>query len=221
MSHFKLPKSLVNREQFLLSLSAHRTVLHLGCADFPYTEEQISSGRWLHNKLCSVASTCTGVDLNLQAITLLKEKHGVHNIIEGNVENLEVLGLKPFDLVVAGEIIEHLNNPGLFLNSVRSVLRADGNLVVTTTNAFCFRRFVRIPFGSESVHPDHTYYYSHTTLKTLASRFGFNLIEAVAYGIPEDGPVIPYFLDRMAAAITPNWAEGIIHVYGLSGNYTD
>lgn len=217
MKLFPLPHSLVNREEFILDICRNQNVLHLGCADSPYTVERIEKGNWLHSKLSKVASACVGIDLDSNSIQQIAEKYGINNIICGNVEKLDHLKLGLFDVVVAGEIIEHLNNPGLFLESVRSVLSPSGRLVITTTNAFCFRKFIRIPFGQESIHPDHTFYFSHTTLHSLAKRFGLFLKESYSYRHLNKDALLSYYIERFATQLSPNWGEGIIHVYSFEG----
>ena len=213
MSHYPLPKKQVNRERFIIDCCKDKKVLHLGCADWPYTEERIQDGSWLHEKISNVIKNCIGIDLSEETILTLKNKYNVTNIIKGNVENLEILNLEKFDVVIAGEIIEHLNNPGQFMQSVKSVLKTNGKLVITTTNAYCFRRAIRIPFGKESIHPDHVYYFSHRTLEALASRFNFKLIESYSYRLFNRSPLIPYIVERLSTLISPNLGEGIVHVY--------
>jgi 2-polyprenyl-3-methyl-5-hydroxy-6-metoxy-1,4-benzoquinol methylase len=215
MEHFKLPNSLVVRERFILDACRGKSVLHLGCADFPYTDESIASGSWLHSKVSDVAATCIGVDLDGDTVERLKEKHGVDNVKEGNAEELDKLNGALFDVILAGEIVEHLNNPGLFFDTARTVLKPGGKLLITVPSAFSLRRFIRIPFGSESVHPDHAFYFSHTTLHTLARRYGYVLTEAHSYRLPNKKPLVPWIFERMATVITPNWGEGIIHLYSL------
>lgn len=213
MSHFRLPRSFTDREQLLLGLCRGRTVLHLGCADSPFTDQSLASGMWLHSKISAVAASCLGVDLDGETIQRLKRDHGVTNIVEGDAERLNEYVDRQFEVIVAGEIIEHLNNPGLFLASAKRVLAPGGTLVITTTNAFCFRRMIRIPFGVESVHPDHTYYFSHSTLRSLTSRFGYALTDAYGYRIRNKKPLIPYLVESLATTVCGNWGEGIIHVY--------
>jgi len=213
VGHFRIPSLLVDRESYVLNACVSRSVLHLGCADFPFTEESIEGGRWLHSKITQVAAQCVGVDLDESSIAHLRERHGINNIVQGNAEHLDQLNIGHFDVILAGEIIEHLNNPGLFLSSARKLLKPNGRLIITTTNAFCLRRFLRIPFSVESIHPDHTYYFSHATLRTLAGRFGYAPVEMYSYRIPNKKPLLPYVVERFATLITPNWGEGLIHVY--------
>ena len=113
-------------------------------------------------------------------------------------------------MVVAGEIIQHLPNPGMFLRSVRSVLRPEARVVITTINAYCLRRFVRLPFGIESVHCDHVAYYSHQTLRRLCEMHGYSVLDQLSYRLPNRRPLLPYFVERLACMISPNLGEGII-----------
>ena len=214
MSRFRIPRSRVDRLGYILDACAGREVLHLGCADYPYTRERLADGSWLHAAIGRVAARCVGVDAEAETLDWLRRAHGIADLIEGDVEALDRLNAGRFDLVVAGEIIEHLANPGRFLATVPAVLKPGGRLLITTANAFCLRRALRIPFGIESVHPDHVYYFSHATLAALARRFGFALEAAHAYRLPNRRPLVPFLVERAATLITPNWGEGIVHLYG-------
>jgi len=213
MSHFRIPRASVDRLRFILEAAAGREVLHLGCADHPYTRARIADGSWLHARIAAVAARCVGVDANREALDWLRRERGIADLAEGDAEALDRLNLGRFDLVVAGEIIEHLANPGRFLATAPEVLKPGGRLLITTANAFCLRRMLRIPFRIESVHPDHVAYYSHATLAALARRFGFALEAAYAYRLPNRRPLLPYLVERAATAIAPNWGEGIAHLY--------
>ena len=212
-AHFKLPKSIVKREEFILEKCKNKRVLHLGCAAYPFTRENIESGKFLHSKITDVADSCVGVDLNAEAVKDLREQWGYENVIVGDAERLDELGLDPFDLVVAGEIIEHLNNPGLFLKSAWAVMKDESELLITTTNAFCLRRILRVVFGKESVHPHHTYYFSHITLRSLVTRFGYKQEEAHSYFAANKSPLLPYLAERLSSLISSNLGEGVVHVY--------
>ncbi|MFQ5785437.1 MAG: class I SAM-dependent methyltransferase [Alphaproteobacteria bacterium] len=213
MSHSRIPRARVDRVDFLLDCCREREVLHLGCADHPYTRERLADGSWLHRALSEVAARCFGIDANAEVVRWLREDRGIANLAVGDAEALDALDAGRFDVVVAGEIIEHLANPGRFLETAHAVLKPEGRLVITTTNAFCLRRFLRIPFGVESVHPDHVYYFSHVTLAGLARRFGYALEAAYGYRLPNRKPFAPWLVERLATAVTPNWGEGIVHVY--------
>jgi 2-polyprenyl-3-methyl-5-hydroxy-6-metoxy-1,4-benzoquinol methylase len=101
----------------------------------------------------------------------------------GDVEALDqVLPGRKFDLVLAADVMEHLNNPGLMLASARNVLAENGELVITVPNAFSFKKFVGVlALRQERNHPDHVCYYSLMNLHELLRRFGFEIVETRAF----------------------------------------
>lgn len=211
--HFQLPRRLVNREDYIVRHCREKRVLHVGCVDyssFGEWESTIDSNRWLHRKIERVATEVVGLDIAEEAVERLKTKHGVRNIYQGDAQHLERLEKGKFDVVVAGEIIEHLPCPGALLRSARSTLLDKGQLIITTTNAYCLRRLLRIPFGSESVHGDHTAYFSHRTLYRLAEISGYSVAEQCAYRLPDTSFGLPYLAERLASIVSPNLCEGLV-----------
>ncbi len=140
---------------------------------------------------------------------------GSHQV--GNVEKLEDIEWdKKFDIVFAGELIEHLNNPGLFLRGVKSCLKEHGELIITTPNAFAIRRIPRLLWRNEVQHPDHTFCFSYSTLATLFTRAKFQIVDFVVYYEGEDlslnkkrvSKLVNLFLRKMEIF---NWyADGFI-----------
>ncbi len=90
------------------------------------------------NFIVKNSRTCLGIDIEEKEIIKMK-KEG-YNVICANVETMQ-LNLK-FDVIIAGELIEHLHNPGLFLNTLYEHLRDEGKLILTTPNPFNFRSFL-------------------------------------------------------------------------------
>jgi 2-polyprenyl-3-methyl-5-hydroxy-6-metoxy-1,4-benzoquinol methylase len=211
--HHPLPRLLEERTTFLLERCRARRVLHLGCLDWPIQRERLANGTWLHGKLTEVAAELVGIDLAADAILEVQSQGYGHNIHRGDAEHLDEVASRfgRFDVVVAGELIEHLNNPGLFLESAKAVLSPDGRLLITTPNAFCLRRFLRVPFGSESVHRDHVSYYSHATLSTLAQRFGYETVHRASYRMPGTRPFLAATAERVGVLISPNLGEGLLY----------
>lgn len=86
-----------------------------------------------------------------------------------------------FDLVHASHLIEHLNEPGAFLDEARRILRPGGFLVVTTPNAQGLQARL---LGAEwrSAIYDHLYLFSKTTLPLLLRAHGFEVLRLVTWG---------------------------------------
>lgn len=212
---------LVQRLEKIRELSRGRSVLHLGCTNWPYTDEAINAGILLHLDLAKHASELYGFDYDRPGIDILEAK-GVKDLFQADVEKLDEVDLdKKFDVIIAGEMIEHLNNPGLFLNGIKRFMNADTQLVITTINAYCAMRFalygLRGKGGvAEPVHPDHVYYYSYSTLNLLVNRHGLNVDEFYFYDIGnEHRPFNKWYLNAfndVAVKLSPQLSDGIIAV---------
>ena len=211
--HFNIPRQLVNRENYILQRCFGKRVIHIGCMDYGSSgnwHTVIESGEWLHSKIRDVAVELIGIDNASEAVQFVRTQYQMKDIYVADAEHLENFNKGTFDVIIAGEILEHLQSPGAFLNSAHSILKEDGTLIVTTTNAFCLRRFLRIPFGQENVHVDHVAYFSHRTLARLANACGYSVVDQFAYRIPNKKPLLPYLAERLACIISPNLCEGIV-----------
>ena len=167
---------ILSRQEYILNKSQKKNVLHIGCTDFPYTEKRIIKGELLHQKITDVSNNCVGIDLSEEGVSICKQ-HGLDNIVIADAEKLSKYGLGKFEIIIAGEVLEHVNNPGLFLSESKKSLDDGGLLVITVPNAFFVVRIVRLLFGKEDVHPDHVAYYSEKTLLELLRRYGYACTE--------------------------------------------
>lgn len=215
---------LVQRVEFIKGLCAGKKVLHLGCTNWPYTKEAIDNDMLLHFELNKIAGELYGFDYDQQGIDELA-KAGVRNLYRADLEKLDEVGLDTtFDVIVAGEMIEHLNNPGLFLQGIQRYMDADTKLVITTINAYCAMRFAIYGFRGrggtvEPVHPDHVAYYSYSTLKLLIERQNLRVDEFLFYDIGnEHRPLNRWFvnlINDVCVKISPQLADGLIAVCRL------
>lgn len=217
--------ALVQRVEFITSRCQGQSVLHLGCTNFPYTAPALEAGTLLHSRLLAVASRVVGFDADREGLAEL-ERRGVTDLFVADLEQLDQVPLDDtFDVVVAGEIIEHLSNPGLFLTGVRRFMRPTSRLVLTTVNAYCALRFalygVRGQGGlREPVHPDHVAYYSQATLRRLLERHGLSVEEQYFYDLgPEHRPYNPWYYNAtndLLVGLSTQLADGVIAVCRLS-----
>jgi hypothetical protein len=215
---------LVQRTDIILEHCSGKRVLHLGCTNHPYTEEAIKSEMLLHFEIEKVATDLYGLDYDQEGIDTLKS-HGSKNIYRADLEKLDELELdQTFETIVAGEMIEHLNNPGLFLNGIKRFMEPETTLVLTTVNAYCGMRFVWYGLRGkrgrvEFVHPDHVAYYSYSTLKLLIERHGLHVERFLFYDIGrEHRPHNRWFLNAIndvCVSIAPQWADGVVAICRL------
>ena len=215
---------LVQRVDFIKNVCRGKKVLHLGCTNYPYTEDSISNKMLLHFELEKIASNLYGFDFDQRGLDIL-EGHGSKNLYQVDIEALGDVQLNDtFDIILGGEMIEHLSNPGLFLNGVRRFMRDDTLLIITTVNAYCALRFMLYGLRgrggkNEPVHPDHVGYYSYKTISLMLERQDLELKEFHFYDIgKEHRPFNKWFYNMfndICVRISPQLSDGIIAVAGL------
>ena len=218
----KLP--LVQRVDLILQAAAGKSVLHLGCTNYPYTEDAIEKGMLLHDRLADAAAELYGFDYDQEGLDILASR-GTHNLFRADLENLEDVKLdRTFDLIVAGEIIEHLINPGRFLKGIRRFMGPHTDLLITTVNAYSAARFLTYSLRgrgghNEPVHPDHVAYFSYRTLSKMLEKAGLEVREFYYYDIgPEHRPTnrgIVNLFNDIAVRFSPQLADGVIALCGM------
>ncbi len=151
------------------------SVLDIGCVDSRPGGERKYRSTGLHMFLKERAARCVGVDTDKDGVEEMNAQG--FECIANDCETMR-LG-EEFDCVVAGEVIEHLSNPGLFLENVKGHLKSGGAFVLTTSNAFSIVHFYRILTRNRiKVHGEHTAWYDPMTIAQLLARHGFR-VEAV------------------------------------------
>ena len=182
---FRVPKVKIvsGRMDFVLERCEGKKVLHLGCVDEGLTEERIKKGELLHTRLIDVAKEMWGVDISVEGIELLKEC-GINNLVVGNIEHLEQmeeLKQQNFDVILLTEVLEHLNNPGLFLQGVKNLFSQNTIMIITVPNGLRLTGLGYTLKGYEFIHPDHNYWFSYKTLDTLMKKNGYCVKEILVY----------------------------------------
>jgi len=176
----------------------------------------------LYSLIDRVAARQAGIDLSSEGIEILRQA-GYLNVAVADIEQLLEQNPFPerhFEIILAGEIIEHLSNPGLFLESLKPLLRdSPARLILTTVNAYCaYRFFYSLFMRDESVHPDHVSYYSKKTLTTLLTRHGYDVEHVCFYPIGREHKRyinqgrarLLYWVDWLAGRLSPQFGDGLI-----------
>ena len=197
-----------NRKQFTVNFCRCKKVLHIGCVDAGIMEERIKQENFLHHQISRVAEKLIGVDIDEKGIAFLNEAgYDTHVVdIQTDCKRLKELS-RDVDIIVIPEVIEHLDNVGQFLDNLRA-LRFEGDILISTPNAFSHRIAQLLPHGVELVHPNHNYYFSPVTLTTLLDKHGFEIKRYVMYYWPGNDDFGRQFAGRLRKS--PYYAEGII-----------
>jgi hypothetical protein len=175
-------ESYISRWNFIIEKCRGKSVLHLGCIGITEgsTAEKIDAmrqGGVLHTHLKELTLELVGVDYDMATIKELN-KLGFTEIVYGNVENLDEIDIhKQFDIILCGDLIEHLSKPGAMLDGLRPFLHRETKLLITTPNAFGLLHFLRFACGRFREGNDHVISFSTFTLHHLLRRHGFDICE--------------------------------------------
>ncbi len=156
------------RSSYLEACVKGKSVLHIGCSDYPLTKEKIQNHQLLHANLQRTASRIIGIDLSEEGVALMR-KHGFADVEVMDAEDIHIDG--EFDVILAGDVLEHMNNPGKFLEAACNLLLPHGELIVGVPSALTINNIKAWFCGREVVHCDHTFYFSPKTLSTLCARY--------------------------------------------------
>lgn len=165
-----------DRVDFLLARCRGRRVLDIGCV--AHDTARMSSATWLHARLASVASSCLGVDVLEEGVAEMNKRGYsavAHDLTDGPGP---VAARGPFDVVVAGELIEHVADLGMIFRTARDVLEPSGILIVTTPNPYAPHRVRAGQRGICWENVDHIVYAFPSGIAELAERNGLVLAEA-------------------------------------------
>jgi len=168
---------------------------------------------WVHGLLKNQAKDVYGVDISYGEDEVKPKDH----YRKASAENFD-FGVQ-FDVIFAGDLIEHLSNPGLFLDSCARNLRKDGRLIITTPNCFNLYNVAEKFIKSEpEVNSDHTFYFNRTVLEKLLEKNGWQP-ESFAYlDDAEDKYTqsfkrrVLYFLYKLFSLFTPKFTETLVIV---------
>ena len=175
-------KSVKTRWKFIEPYVCGKDVLDIGPAELMGTVNKDKLKNSIHDHISVVAKKVVGLEKNEEQVEPLRQMG--YNIRHGNAEQFDLS--EDFDVIVAGELIEHLSNPGLFLDCVRKHLRKDGVFLLTTPNRFSLPEIAAVLVHNfiaaySKAIAKHVTCYDENLLKALLSRHGFTDFKVVYY----------------------------------------
>ncbi|OGC89008.1 MAG: hypothetical protein A2142_07130 [candidate division Zixibacteria bacterium RBG_16_48_11] len=196
------------RYQIIQDYCRGKTVLDLGCVEHSAEAEE-SFTDWIHRGIKEVAREVIGLDNAQEEVRRLNQKG--YNIVLGDVENFNLK--RRFEVVVCGELIEHVNNPGLLLQNVKRHLLEHGTLIITTPNcdSLTWLPYVIIK-GMIPCNPTHVLWHNRQTLLELCRRYGFE-VGATYYEVGNPTSRTLYYLERFMRSVRKRWAHELIMVF--------
>jgi SAM-dependent methyltransferase len=168
--------AVADRIEFLEDRCRDRLVLDIGCV--AHDVERMNSSNWLHGRIAAVAKRCVGVDVLPEGVAAMRQRG--FDVVEQDLGSGlgQLAEIAPFDVIVAGELIEHVEALDMLFNVASEALAPDGKMIITTPNPYAPHRVRAAQLGIVWENVDHILYAFPSGIAELAERHGLVLAEA-------------------------------------------
>lgn len=150
-------------EYFSKIIGTGKKVLDLGCRDGTLTKHYVNGNQ------------VTGVDIDKKLLAKAN-KLGIKTQHLDLYDNWKLR--QKFDVVVAGEVLEHLYHPKKIIAKVAQVLKSDGTFIVSVPNAYIISARIRFALGLE-IHahydPTHINLFSQNKLQQQLDEYFYQV----------------------------------------------
>lgn len=169
----------LSRFTWLERLCAGKAVIHAGCVDHSADQirHKLRRHKWLHARLVEHTERCYGVDKDEAGIDFLRTELGYDDVecldlITGESETIKS---SQWDYLVLAEVLEHIDNPVQFLQSIKAKYQeCVRGLIITVPNAFAQENFKHARRGIEAINTDHRYWFTPYTLAKVVTGAGLS-----------------------------------------------
>ena len=211
----------VDRLSYISKFCKNKRVLDIGCYDETAIKSKKDSGYWLHGLISKMAKKVTGINSSDQITSEIKTGSR-SKIIKKDLYDLDrsFAGANKVDVIVAGELIEHIPDVSKFLQLMKG-LYPGKTLLLTTPNATSLTNVLLAFFDRESSHKDHIQIFSYKTLYALSIKNNLKKFKIIPYHVKftemylNSSKVKGFFIKLIEGMI--NFWESIFPM--LSGGY--
>lgn len=164
--------------KYFMDRCKNKKVLDIGCVQ--HNQNNWKSKFWLHKAIKEVATEIKGIDIFKEGIDELKARGYSVTHADAQDYNLD----EKFDVIVAGDIIEHIDNVGGFIRSCKLHMHQDSHLLISTPNVWSARKIFKFLIsknGEIDINPEHVHWLCPTTLKQSLLRYDLE-ITSVDFG---------------------------------------
>jgi 2-polyprenyl-3-methyl-5-hydroxy-6-metoxy-1,4-benzoquinol methylase len=118
------PNATNNPHSYALQMtgSGHR-VLEVGCSVGHVTEHLVAAG-----------NTVVGVEIDAQAAAAAEEFAERVHVVDLDTAALSTIEHDEFDVIILGDVLEHLRDPAATLADLLTLLTADGRVIISVPN---------------------------------------------------------------------------------------
>jgi len=191
------PILIDDRCQYIARQASGKRVLDVGVVE--HFAEASQRDDWLHEHVRRAASSCLGVDILEDGVRDLRERG--YNVICADVAQASLNEI--FDLIVMGEIVEHVVNPGALMKNAALMLAEGGRLLLTTPNPWYLNPILKNVFEGQPFtdSADHVTWFDPSTLAEIGHRAGLTLDCYAGIKVQHSGSALSKLALRLAPAL--------------------
>jgi len=170
----------MDKANYILSRVADKDILDVGSGgDLIYVGEHANIDEFLCNKMKNVAKELVLLEIEKKAAQKLRT-YGFY-AIHGNAETINLR--RKFDVIVLGDVIEHVDNVGMLIENMKRHLKRDGEIIITTANPHFMGHFFRaMTLRKPRVQYDHTSFITESNLEEICRRHSLKIIDFKYFG---------------------------------------
>ena len=175
-------KEILYRMEFIEDHVKKSKIIHLGFADhIEVIEKKIEKDIWFHSRLIKRTSRCVGIDINKTATDFVRSKLNITDVFTLDISREDIpkaITDDHFQFLILGELIEHIDNPVLFLELIRNKFKLlVDEIVITAPNALRWNNLKYVFKQTELINSDHRYWFTPYTLSKILFQAGYHDME--------------------------------------------
>jgi 2-polyprenyl-3-methyl-5-hydroxy-6-metoxy-1,4-benzoquinol methylase len=187
-------KKVFSRTAYLVELCKGKKILDVGIVE--HNKEAYLADRWLHRHLSNAAHSCLGVDVMKHELEYLKDRD--FNVVYHDFCESPMPG--EYDVIVCGDVLEHVSNSGSFLSNLNKSLSSDGILLLSLPNPWYLNCLLKNIWGSHIFvdNADHVAWHDYHTILELGIRCGLSLRSIQGVSVMNNRSLAAFLLSRLA-----------------------
>ena len=121
------------------------------------------------------ASKVVGLDYYKEGVEEIRKKG--FDVIYGDAQNFSLN--EKYEVITAGDLIEHLPNLEGFISCLKKHLSPDGKVIISTPNPWCWKYMMAhlLKPKMSAVNKEHVFWLCHQTLENLFARYDLEIFE--------------------------------------------
>jgi len=142
---------------------------------------EVGCGAGVFGEALKKRQACEVVGIEIDARAAAEAGGRLDRVVEGDVEAIDFDALGSFDVIVCGDVLEHLREPWEVLRRLRGVLTAEGMLVVNLPNARNMDMVQQLVEGNWTYEPwglmdiGHLRFFTRRSAEQMLEEAGFEV----------------------------------------------